>query len=546
MADPVLLRKFKKFAALFLEFEREYNAMCSAAHTMYTVELRKEEFISLWNKVKTSYEKFNVDCECAEEQEKEAFDLFRQLKDKADISRWADLDRILTARFQSLETVFDFSQVNEPSSQRKLRTYQTSSNKISCFACFQDHFLKNCNKFLRMSQEDRFAVIKKNNLCINCFSNRHRESQTSLSSSITVGGDCPATGQDNSQESSHREQDIQNCFATSSRHVLLGTAVVNIRVKGPVQCEGFVGSWVASIVYLRKASEASRVTDYKGRDESIKIEICGLVLPHLTGRLSSSSISLPERFSVGDIRLADTYFAKSDQVDILIGADVYPQVILDGIQRNVLGSLVAQNTIFGWVLTGQLDSEGSGLTTTVSFCTEVSLSLQLEKFWKLEEPPMVSVMTEEETYCEDLFKPLHAEGKGFGISRTKAFRQFLRNESSLLQKDMYDTAMKEHETLGQMIRLAESSEGGLDFYLPHHAMVKPERTSTKLRVVFNAFCPTSSGLSLNDTLYPGPVLLNDLTLLIIRRRLGRIAEVFPGADGKVRVVEIRTSKGPLL
>ncbi|XP_075153596.1 uncharacterized protein LOC142227128 [Haematobia irritans] len=795
MADPVLLRKFKRFAALFLEFEREYNAMSTAAHTMYTVEVRKEEFKSLWNKVKTSYEKFNVDCECAEEQEKEASDLFRQcreayitcaagmgelsqsflsrsvltstalsaspmtsqsgenrgndhrlrlppctteifhgdylswpsfrdmftavyidcqsispveklfylrqntqgealeivkksqltnegfevawnnlkdryenkrilvnsqlkilfnllpvkyesageikriqreinnciaslklhgvcieswdpifvflcstrlpmttlslweqtVKDKTEISKWADLDRFLTARFQSLETVFDFSHVdvNEPPSQRKLRTYQTSSNKISCFACSQDHFLKNCNKFLRMSQEDRFAVIKKNNLCINCFSNKHRlnqcssklscercklrhntllhrDSQTSLSTSITIGGDCPATGQDNFQESSHREQDIQNCFATSSRHVLLGTAVVNIRVNGVLYNAralldpGSQASFISERLQRRLGLPTTRINARisglnnalagltqkqcifeltSGRDDDIRIEICGLVLPHLTGRLPSSSISLPERFSVGDIRLADPYFAKSDQVDILIGADVYPQVILDGIQRNVLGSLVAQNTIFGWVLTGQLDSESGGLTTTVSFCTEVSLTQQLEKFWKLEEPPMAPVMTEEETYCEDLytrttrrstdgrfivclpFKPQHAEGKGLGMSRTKAFRQFLRNESSLLRKpdlkDMYDTVIREYEILGQMIRVAESSEGDLDFYLPHHAVVKPERTSTKLRVVFNASCPTSSGLSLNDTLYPGPVLQNDLTLLIIRWRFYR-------------------------
>ena len=50
-------------------------------------------------------------------------------------------------------------------------------------------------------------------------------------------------------------------------------------------------------------------------------------------------------------------------------------------------------------------------------------------------------------------------------------------------------------------------------------MLKPESTTTKLRVVFNASNPTSSGLSLNDVLYPGPVLQQDLTILITRLRL---------------------------
>ena len=57
------------------------------------------------------------------------------------------------------------------------------------------------------------------------------------------------------------------------------------------------------------------------------------------------------------------------------------------------------------------------------------------------------------------------------------------------------------------------------FYIPHHAVEKPESTSNKLRVVFNASCPSSNGKSLNDVLHIGPVLRLHLTLLVLRRRI---------------------------
>ena len=59
---------------------------------------------------------------------------------------------------------------------------------------------------------------------------------------------------------------------------------------------------------------------------------------------------------------------------------------------------------------------------------------------------------------------------------------------------------------------------GDSYYLPHHAVLNPKGSSTKVRVVFNTSSKTSCGLSLHDTLFTGPVLQNDLRLLIVRWR----------------------------
>lgn len=57
------------------------------------------------------------------------------------------------------------------------------------------------------------------------------------------------------------------------------------------------------------------------------------------------------------------------------------------------------------------------------------------------------------------------------------------------------------------------------FYLPHHAVLRPESRTTKVRVVFNASKSSNSGNSLNDVLYTGPTLQTDLTFLILNWRL---------------------------
>ncbi|GBM56960.1 hypothetical protein AVEN_224872-1 [Araneus ventricosus] len=56
------------------------------------------------------------------------------------------------------------------------------------------------------------------------------------------------------------------------------------------------------------------------------------------------------------------------------------------------------------------------------------------------------------------------------------------------------------------------------YYLPHHGTLRPDNKTTKLRVVFNASYKSSSGYSLNDLLYKGGVLQEDLFSILIRFR----------------------------
>ncbi|XP_063233612.1 uncharacterized protein LOC134537270 [Bacillus rossius redtenbacheri] len=56
------------------------------------------------------------------------------------------------------------------------------------------------------------------------------------------------------------------------------------------------------------------------------------------------------------------------------------------------------------------------------------------------------------------------------------------------------------------------------FYIPHHGVLKPDSSTTKLRVVFDASAKDSKGTSLNDQLLTGPKLQRDIADILLSFR----------------------------
>lgn len=57
------------------------------------------------------------------------------------------------------------------------------------------------------------------------------------------------------------------------------------------------------------------------------------------------------------------------------------------------------------------------------------------------------------------------------------------------------------------------------YYTPHHVVLKPESSSKKVRVVYNASAATPNGQSFNDCLFSGPKLQQELLGILVRFRL---------------------------
>ncbi|XP_041633313.1 uncharacterized protein [Drosophila kikkawai] len=169
--------------------------------------------------------------------------------------------------------------------------------------------------------------------------------------------------------------------------------------------------------------------------------------------------------------------------------------MLSGTRGNICGSLLGQETIFGWVLTGPISQVNSNrvasFTTQVHQVGDEALDTLLSKFWEVEDLP-VQMVKESDSYCE---------------------RNFLQTT----KKDASGSVIQQYLDLGHM-KEVPSTHISPTYYLPQHAVIKPESTTTKLPVVFNASSPSANGTSLNDILHAGPVLQSDLTIQILKWR----------------------------
>ncbi|XP_036348072.1 uncharacterized protein LOC118757468, partial [Rhagoletis pomonella] len=511
------------------------------------------------------------------------------VENKTEISKWEDMDKFLSNRFQTLETVSGIkgtthSRFSKPQNakhtteapQKSLGAFQASVSKVTWQLCqSNEHRLKDCQKFRKLSTSDRITLVKNNNSCVNCLSSRHTVSRCTSSyncstchqrhntllhidaaapkSTVQTNQSDPkdnvastsAQAQlrlDSSRANKNSVSNVKSCFANTNKGILLGTARVNIffnnttfsaraLIDSGSECS-FITERLKRRINLPSKSMQAQVSGINNTvsaqvkeacaiqlrspiDPLINIDTTVLVLPQLTGNLPTCLIDAMTKQAFPDLILADKRFFINEQVDLVLGGDVYAQIMLSGIRKNVLGTLLAQETVFGWILTGQTEAI-SNTNKRVSFFNEVTLDKRLASFWELEDFSKHKTYNKEEVYCEDLYKRTtkrNQDGKytvslpfkqdfprciRLGPSLKIACSQFFRNEIRLAKdpplQTEYNRVLSEYETLGHMTLISDRIPGDEceNYFLPHHAVRKEESTTTKVRVVFNASCPTAN------------------------------------------------------
>lgn len=232
---------------------------------------------------------------------------------------------------------------------------------------------------------------------------------------------------------------------------------------------------------------------------------------------------------------------------MIIGADLYGSIIRKGLRKGGSDQPIAQNTMFGWIISGPVGSEPpqqpTSLTITAHHCTSLNeLSKNIQRFWATEELPHEVILSKQEEQCETHFRETHSRTSSgqytvrlpfnvtpppdIGQSRQIAERQLnslLRRLAS--QPDIqseYNSFMAEYEQLGHMRRVPDSFKSATPIvYIPHHPILRADSSTTRLRVVFNASNRASSGTSLNDHLLAGPKLQTELPATILHWRQHR-------------------------
>ncbi|XP_062539286.1 uncharacterized protein LOC134207596 [Armigeres subalbatus] len=326
------------------------------------------------------------------------------------------------------------------------------------------------------------------------------------------------------------------CYVTStfSKKLKLETPVY-LKVQG-------IGCGSVTSTRLVAARIQPRVPAISAFDEDMQF----YVLPKITRALPISPVKVSRLKIPTDIVLADPSFGEPGPIDMIIGAEFYLDLLAAGSMKLSDDGPTLQETVFGWIVSGRTSPIPENIPETSTFVsTMVDLQELLARFWELETCHVNSTLSIEETACEEFFNKTTSRNKDgrFVValprkehimeklvdSKNIAIKRFLSLERRLdcnpPLKAMYTEFIHEYLLMGHMKQVPEECSEKPVYYMPHHAVLRPDSTTTKLRVVFDASCRTSTGLSLNDALMVGPVVQDPLLAMLVRFRLHRIAAV---------------------
>ncbi|XP_058176692.1 uncharacterized protein LOC131291491 [Anopheles ziemanni] len=478
---------------------------------------------------------------------------------------------------------------------------------IQCEICGKDHPNINCPELLKGTPRERSNTAQKAGLCFNCLRKGHQlrecpskrkcykcqrrhhtllhedvapTGQPTISMAAEVEPQPPTPSVHPPSTAAEyggpvvREQLSTACASQTikpSKNVLLLTAVVNVldAKNQPHRCRVLLDSGsqvnflaeemanrlglpkrpanvpIVGINALRTLARDKLTVTIQSRVNSYQTSLECLVTPKITGTIPSCNINIDNWDIPEGITFADPTFYTPDKVDLLIGAELFFDILKPS-QLDLADNLPRlQDSQFGWIVSGAIVEQQATIPARYSHHALVDIEKMIQQFWQIEEVPDVPERSIEELECENHFLttykrdesgrfimrlPFNKQQTLLNNGRTVALKRFMMLEKRLLRnpelQQQYVEFIREYETLGHCRQIRESDDvpNQLSYYLPHHAVLRPSSSSTKCRVVFDASAKASPAeLSLNDVLHVGPVVQNDLYSIVLRFRMYKVA-----------------------
>ncbi|XP_050669608.1 uncharacterized protein LOC126968633 [Leptidea sinapis] len=280
-----------------------------------------------------------------------------------------------------------------------------------------------------------------------------------------------------------------------------------------------------------------------------------LVVDNITEPLPAHTIDKSTVHYFEHLSLADESWNAPGNIDAILGAQMFAFILLGGkvipppLGRSAHSSSVicsaphALETTLGYIVMGEIPSTHSN-DIVWSFGPLVNnLNNILVKFWQLEQVPSVNNISPENKECEQIFKstvarsscgryivspPFKSDPKLLGNSFIYAQRRLTALERRFhafpALRKAYNEVIVDYIENGYLSEIPYSLNAISDgYFIPHHAIFRPDKSTKKTRIVLDASAKTDSGVSLNDLLHIGPNLQADLFTLLLRFRYFEIA-----------------------
>ena len=311
----------------------------------------------------------------------------------------------------------------------KVQTYHTNSVKtIICPCCSGDHRVYQCTKFQEISISNRRQEAKSKRLFFNCLSLGHQNHECKSKSTYQTcrkGHHSLLHIHTDPNKQPGPENKVAGHGGTTGATTILGTLLIEVKTAngGYHNCRAlldsgsecsFVTTSCANRLKLPIKKLTLQLTRVGGGAKTVKSGSVSLetkdsqnrsphiepfTLQNFSGYLPRERVNIPNCLDFTRLKLSDPDFDKPKQIDIILGCDVYNDIV--GCEKIKLTyKLYARDTLFGWMIRGRTP----GPPTTFFKSFHVSIDDSLRKFWELEEIPDFKKTTTEEDRCESHFK----------------------------------------------------------------------------------------------------------------------------------------------
>ena len=476
-----------------------------------------------------------------------------------------------TAHAAKQSTVNTVSSREGPTAMRHSRNTAKRKEKPACYVCQSQHYVDECPRFLEMSASERWKVVKDKKACFCCL--KYSKDHSALN--CRKRRECGDSSQGVACKMFHHKllhSESGNALSVTEDQgvALLPTSVAVLKGEGQLETEVNVlfdsGAQVSMI--RNSVAEAMGLTGRKlqiyltkigGIEEEhdtwlYKVTLCrqnktpvqtiqAIGIPHISNEVTKikvDDIAVKFNIPVNEIK------RRAGPIDVLIGI-TYPKFHVG--KTEVKDGLVARKSPLGWVIFG-MNSNKSNESKQVLHI-RVATPVDVTEFWKTEsmgvnvqpcncKPDEMSTQERKELKlieqsCElkekrwTISYPWKKDANLLPNNYEQVLKKLECTEKRLLKSpdyaESYDIQIKEMEKLGFSRKLEKEeikSYKGPVHYIAHHAVVRLEKKSTPVRIVFNSSA-NYKGHCLNDYWHKGPDLLNGLFGVILRFRENPVA-----------------------
>ncbi|GFT64628.1 DUF1758 domain-containing protein [Trichonephila clavipes] len=200
-------------------------------------------------------------------------------------------------------------------------------------------------------------------------------------------------------------------------------------------------------------------------------------------------------------------------------------------------------TRLGWSLQGKCDERSDCTLVHLVHSEEESISTELRRFWEIEslgilDKGSVTLGNGDEEILSEFDKSVNFVDGRYRVNLPwkPGMREALQNNKTVARKRFEGLVRRfkcDHELFCEYKDVIDdyvregivertSCDSLLDsqgFYLPHHAVIRSDKTTSRIRIVFDGSAHEDGQSSLNQSLYTGPNLHpNILELLLCFRK----------------------------